>query len=187
MLPMLGVSSLITLGMAPWATGILGVIFVLICLLLMLTVLIQRPQGGGLAGAFGSGAGSGQTAFGTKTGDALTIFTIVVFVLFVGMSIGLNFALRPSAPDPTPAASRTPGTAPVSSDQGAPADGAAPADQSKTEQPKTEAPKTDTPAAPAGSAPAATPATTPAPAGTTPAPAPASGTDSKPAQPAPKS
>lgn len=80
---------------APWLVGIVTVLFLLICVMMILTVLIQRPQGGGLSGAFGSGAGSGQTAFGAKTGDALTIFTIIVFVLFLGTAIGLNFGYRP--------------------------------------------------------------------------------------------
>ena len=62
----------------------------------MLTVLIQRPQGGGLSGAFGSGAGSGQTAFGARTGDALTVATIAMFVLYLVAAIGLNFATHPA-------------------------------------------------------------------------------------------
>ena len=99
---------LLTLAWAPWLVGIFTVLFLVISIMMILTVLIQRPQGGGLAGAFGSGAGSGQTAFGTKTGDALTIFTIIVFVLFVGMSIALNYGYRPVKIDPNaPAAEST--------------------------------------------------------------------------------
>lgn len=71
------------------------ILFVLVAIVLILTILIQRPQGGGISGAFGSGAGSGQTAFGTKTGDALTIATISMFVIFLALAIGLNFAVRP--------------------------------------------------------------------------------------------
>ncbi|MAY75529.1 MAG: preprotein translocase subunit SecG [Phycisphaerae bacterium] len=71
------------------------VLFLLVCLTLILTVLIQRPQGGGLSGAFGAGAGSGQTAFGAKTGDALTIATIGMFVAFLILAVVLNFAVRP--------------------------------------------------------------------------------------------
>jgi len=83
-----------------WNTYMVGgltVVFLVVCVMMILTVLIQRPQGGGLAGAFGSGAGSGQTAFGAKTGDALTIFTIIVFVLFLGFGITLNYGYRPEA------------------------------------------------------------------------------------------
>ncbi len=84
-----------------WLVGGLTVLFLVVCVMMILTVLIQRPQGGGLSGAFGSGAGSGQTAFGAKTGDALTIFTIIVFVLFLGFGISLNYGYRPSKPDQT--------------------------------------------------------------------------------------
>lgn len=87
--------------------GVVGFLF--ICVLLILTVLIQRPQGGGLAGAFGSAAGSGQTAFGAKTGDALTIFTIAMFVVYLLVAVGLNYAVKPVAAAPgTPQASQQP-------------------------------------------------------------------------------
>src|SRR5690606_36556084 len=61
------------LALNPILTNLLVVLFLFVCVVLILTILIQRPAGGGLSGAFGSGAGSGQTAFGAKTGDALTI------------------------------------------------------------------------------------------------------------------
>lgn len=96
-----------------WAVMLLVVLFMGVCVLLILTVLIQKPQGGGLAGAFGSGAGSGQTAFGAKTGDALTIATIFMFCVFVLGAIGLNYATRPPKSDTvvTPAAAPAlPGT-----------------------------------------------------------------------------
>jgi preprotein translocase subunit SecG len=78
--------------------ALLVVLFLVVSLAMILVVLIQRPQGGGLSGAFGAGGG-GQSAFGARTGDALTISTIVVFVLFMGIAIALNFAVRP--PEPT--------------------------------------------------------------------------------------
>lgn len=94
-----------------WAISILVVFYVLISVIMILAVLIQRPQGGGLSTAFGAGAGSGQTAFGTKIGDALTIFTISVFVLFLGSSIALVYLLRPSeAPAPQPTITAPEGT-----------------------------------------------------------------------------
>ena len=85
----------LTLGIAYWTVSILAAVFLLVCVVMMLTVLIQRPQGGGLSGAFGSGGGAGQTAFGTKTGDALTIATIAMFIVFLALAVGLNFATRP--------------------------------------------------------------------------------------------
>lgn len=91
---------LLTLAQLPlWATLLCTLAFAFVSIVLILTILIQKPQGGGLAGAFGSGAGSGQTAFGAKTGDALTWATIIMFTVFVLGSIGLNFAMRlPEAP-----------------------------------------------------------------------------------------
>ena len=55
------------LALSPIVVGILAVLFLFICVLMVLTVLIQKPQGGGLSAAFGASSGSGQTAFGTKT------------------------------------------------------------------------------------------------------------------------
>ncbi|GIK19427.1 MAG: preprotein translocase subunit SecG [Leptolyngbya sp. PLA2] len=100
------------LAASPILSGLLGVAFLGCSLLLILTVLIQRPQGGGLSGAFGSGSGSGETAFGARTGDALTIATIGFFVLWLVMAVTLVFVSRPSGPIPVTApAAQT--TAPV--------------------------------------------------------------------------
>src|SRR5882724_843904 len=110
--------ALLAMTWNPYLIGLVTVLFLAVCVLLVLTVLIQRPQGGGLSGAFGSGAGSGQTAFGAKTGDALTIFTIAMFVLWLLLAIVLNYVTRPSAPGvvAVPAA-----TAPAESPPAAPA------------------------------------------------------------------
>jgi protein translocase SecG subunit len=124
---------------------------------LVLIILVQRPAGGGLAGAFGGAGGSGSdTVFGGRVGDALTWMTVVGFAIYLGVAITLN--LIPSVPppasaDPTPASTSTttPAPAPV-----------APA----------PAPITTTPA-PAPVVPAPAPVTTtPAPAPVVPAPAP---------------
>ena len=106
-----------TLALSPWITALMVVAFLFVCLLLILIILIQKPQGGGLSGAFGSGAasGSGQTVFGARTGDALTIGTITVFVLYLGVAIGLNYAIRPSTSGPAvPAMQQPQQTAPES-------------------------------------------------------------------------
>ena len=64
-----------------WLVSVINVILILAALFLILLVLIQRGRGGGLAGAFG-GAG-GQSAFGSKAGDAFTKFTIYVAVAWI--------------------------------------------------------------------------------------------------------
>ncbi len=94
-------------AMNPVVTTGLVAVFLAVCVAMILIVLIQRPQGGGLSGAFGAGGGggtgAGQTAFGTKTGDVLTYATIGVFLLFLILAVVLNFATRPSEPkDNTP-------------------------------------------------------------------------------------
>ncbi len=124
--------------------------FFCVCILLILTVLIQKPAGGGLSGAFGSGAGSGQTAFGAKTGDALTIATIIMFSVFVLGAIGLNYVTRPIQGGPvTPAAASGGGGGAAPEGESAPAGGEGaknqtpPGDQPETppaEQPPAEEP-----------------------------------------------
>ncbi len=113
----------------PVLTNLLVGLFLLISIGMILLVLIQRPQGGGLSGAFGAGgggggAGAGQTAFGTKTGDVLTGATITIFVLFLITAIVLNFATRPQV-----SVSNTPGistpAAPGTGTMGDPAEEAA--------------------------------------------------------------
>ncbi len=143
-------------------TGFLVLVFVCISVLMILTVLIQRPAGGGLSGAFGSGAGSGQTAFGTKTGDALTIATITMFVLFLLFAVVLNFMARPPSArvgQPSAAAAPPPATAPAgttapteSGTQGAPAP--APATQPQQEPPGAQPPPAEQPASAPGNPPA---------------------------------
>ncbi|MBX3380504.1 MAG: preprotein translocase subunit SecG [Phycisphaeraceae bacterium] len=163
----------------PWATALLMVLFIAVSALMVLAILIQRPQGGGLSAAFGGGsAGSGQTAFGTKTGDALTWFTISVFAAFLLFGILLNYATTPAAIAPVPEATAPSGTqgpagaTPTQPDQVPPVN--PPADE------KSGAVTPTSPATTPGASPAAEPAPSPAPS-ETPAPA-----DPKPVEPAPK-
>jgi protein translocase SecG subunit len=152
-----------------WLVGIIIALFLFVCVILVLAVLIQKPQGGGLASAFGGGASAGQTAFGTKTGDALTVVTISVFALYLLLAIILNYAAQPQVVSSEPQAEGT--TAPAET-PAAPADGAA--------APAATPPADAAPAAPTGEQPAA-----PAPAETAPAaPAPTTPpTQPEPAQP----
>lgn len=166
---------------AGWITSVLFVLFLGSCLLLMLTVLIQKPQGGGLAGAFGSGAGSGQTAFGTRTGDALTVATIAMFVIFIVLAVLLNYAARPEGLGAVNGVSGTSAPAKANTEQPAstpaPAAAPAPATNAPASTPATTTPATAAPAAttnPPATAPATAPANAPATApATNPAPAPA--------------
>ncbi len=102
-----------TLSLAAWhpvVTNLLIGGFLIVSLAMILLVLIQRPQGGGLSGAFGAGGGggAGQTAFGTKTGDVLTWSTITIFVCFLLLAIVLNFATRPQTGQPNPTIATSP-------------------------------------------------------------------------------
>lgn len=95
---------MVSAGLVPAVSQVLVGIatagFLLASVLLILVVLIQRPQGGGLSGAFGAGAGSGQTAFGAKTGDALTWATVAMFVIWLLIAVTLVFWSRPQAAAP---------------------------------------------------------------------------------------
>lgn len=149
-------------GWHPLLVNSITVLFIVICVFMVLTVLIQKPQGGGLAGAFGGGASSGQTAFGTKTGDALTVFTVAVFCIFLVLSIVLNLGLR-IGPGPRDAQAESDPTkvSQPATNEGAPSDGA----------PSEPAPSDSAPRelAPLPGAPTAPPAQ-PAPSDTAPAP-----------------
>lgn len=86
--------------------SLLTVLFLVASVALIIIILVQRPQGGGLSTAFGgSGAGGGETAFGGRTGDALTVATVTAFVLFLGLAMGLNVVdnqlLKPASAAPT--------------------------------------------------------------------------------------
>lgn len=146
--------------------------FVVSCVFLILAVLVQKPQGGGLAGAFGSGAGSGQTAFGTRTGDALTWITISFFTLYIVMAVVLNYVSKPAkGPVQPPAISAQPGSGATQPAGTAPAS-TTPASTTPATTPTTPG-ASPAPAAPATSTPASTPtpSATPTPAPVEPAPA----------------
>lgn len=73
-----------------WLT--LGIIlFIIASVILVLIILAQRPQGGGLASAFGGAGGGGtDTAFGGRTGDVLTVATIGAFIGYLVIAVMLN-------------------------------------------------------------------------------------------------
>jgi len=90
----------LTAGAMPqWGIALLIVLFVVVSIMMILVVLIQKPQGGGLSGAFGASAdGAGQTAFGAKTGDVLTVVTVAIFLVFLVVSIALNLSITEPVP-----------------------------------------------------------------------------------------
>lgn len=77
--------------------GLITFLFVAVCLFMMLVILIQKPRGGGLTGAFGGAGGSASSVFGAKTGDVLTWFTCVCFVLFILLAMALTWVGKPGA------------------------------------------------------------------------------------------
>lgn len=93
----LNMQHLLAAGQPPngwiWA---LAIGFTAICLIMMLVVLIQKPKGGGLSGAFGGGAGGGsESAFiGGRVGDVLTWVTVVCFVLFLLLAMGMTWTIK---------------------------------------------------------------------------------------------
>lgn len=83
------------------------VVFVIVAIVMVLIILVQRPQGGGLAGAFGGAGGAGtETVFGGRVGDALTVATVLAFVVYLALAIALNLL-----DDATPAATTQPAVA----------------------------------------------------------------------------
>jgi len=167
--------------------GILTVVEVLVCLLLILIVLLQRPRQEGLGASFGDSMTS--QVWGAQTTNVLQKFTVYLAVLLFVLTLSLAvltareqtpeksklFGDKPVEPPPVPAAPATPGPISVT-----PAPAAAP----KAEEKKADAPKAPATPAPAAKAPEAPKpaAATPAPA-VTPAPAPAPAAPATPAQP----
>ena len=82
-----------TLG--AWLPNVLLIMFLLICVFMMLVILIQKPRGGGLSGAFGGAGGSASSVFGSKTGDVLTWVTVICFCTFVGLAMLLTWTIKP--------------------------------------------------------------------------------------------
>jgi preprotein translocase subunit SecG len=69
---------------------VLTFLFILVSVVMILIILAQRSQGGGLAGAFGGAGGGTDTVFGGRVGDALTWATVVAFALYLLLAVSLN-------------------------------------------------------------------------------------------------
>ena len=74
--------------------SVMAILFIVCGLALMLIILIQKGKGGGLSAAFGGGMASG--ILGSKTGDFLTWFTIVLVGLFLLLAVVMDKFYRPS-------------------------------------------------------------------------------------------
>ena len=97
------------------AFNLLVILFLVVSVALVLIILVQRPQGGGLAQAFG-GSGGTDTAFGGRVGDALTYATATAFGIYLLLAIGLNIMslrMTKGEPAPEPAAATAPAPTPV--------------------------------------------------------------------------
>ncbi len=88
---------------------ILTFIFIVVSVAMILIILVQRPQGGGLSSAFGGAGGGTDTVFGGRTGDALTWATVGAFSVYLLLAVGLNMmdGQAPAAAATTPAAAGT--------------------------------------------------------------------------------
>lgn len=155
--------------------GILTVVEVLVCLLLILIVLMQRPRQEGLGASFGDSMTS--QVWGAQTTNVLQKFTVYLAVLLFVLTLSLAvltareqtpeksklFGDKPAEPPPAPTAPATPGPISVTP---APAAATTPAAAPKAEEKKADAPK-----APAAPAPAAKAPEAPKPAAEAPKPA----------------
>jgi len=70
---------------------LLTLLFTIVSTAMVLIILVQRPQGGGLASAFGGAGGGGtDTVFGGRVGDALTWATVIAFAVYLLIAATLN-------------------------------------------------------------------------------------------------
>ena len=106
-----------------WSIRLMAVAFVVISVFMMLVILIQKPKGGGLSGAFGGAGGSDTSFVGAKVGDFLTILTVCCFLAFLLLGMGLTWAINPT--ENSAAAAEAAATTNTGAGAGA---GAAPAD-----------------------------------------------------------
>ena len=83
-----------------WGHFLNGVL-IFISLVLILTILIQRGKGGGLAGAFGGSGGS--SPFGSRAGDTFTKITLYMAAVWA-----LVIMIHIKVMKPEPVAAKTP-------------------------------------------------------------------------------
>lgn len=147
--------------LASFATTILSITIIIVCVLLVGLILLQKNRGAGLSGAFG-GVG-GHSAFGTKTGDMLTWVTVGLAAVFLVLAIVGNYFFVPEVPALGPPATELPMTTeqlPAAQDTApAPAQSAIPVSPAPApvQAPPAPAPQPSPAPAPASPAPGTTP------------------------------
>jgi len=124
----------------------------IVCILVVLVILMQRPSANaGMGAALGGGAA--ETVFGGESANVLskmtTTLTVVLFILSFGLYLGYVAREKPTVKALDAAATAAP-AAPAAAAAAAPAPVAAPAAQPQS----TPAPAASTPAKPAAPAPA---------------------------------
>ena len=78
---------------------VLTIVYVVVCVALIITVLLQSSKGEGLAGAFGGGGLSGAVFGGRGAASFLSRATTVLAVLFMVFAVVLSF-LGPGGSSP---------------------------------------------------------------------------------------
>ena len=76
---------------------VVAAIWFLCAIALILIILVQKGKGGGLGGAFGGGMASG--ILGSKTGDFLTWFTIILVGVFLVFAVIMAKFYKPTVSD----------------------------------------------------------------------------------------
>jgi preprotein translocase subunit SecG len=133
-----------TLVLASFGTTIVTILLTAVSVMLIGLVLLQKNRGSGLSGAFG-GVG-GNTAFGTKTGDVLTVITVAFTALFLVLSVIGVYVFVPAKMVTTPPATLLPDAGTTGGDAVPMTEGATPVDAGSA------APAQSGESAPAGSA-----------------------------------
>ena len=93
----LNVNNFLILAQAETSTGmgatqyLFGGIYVLVCLAMILSILMKTPKNDGLGGMMGGGGDAASFKGAKSKDDQVDTITNWIAILFISMSIGLNF------------------------------------------------------------------------------------------------